>query len=184
MRRHLMIRDMGLWVLALLALLLVRAAWCDSGGDDDSAQQGAALGAADDDSDGADPLAALDPEGSEAAGEGLTLGEDLPPDPHSRIDWSTYAGYLLALVALVVGILVKALRAGVLDTYLAAKGWKKYKPLLAGGLGAVLAIVGVLVLRETNVYALAEAGVAGFVAGLGATGAHQALAGGKSGADP
>lgn len=101
-------------------------------------------------------------------------------DDSSAMDTSTGdtpMGLLLAVLAALVALAMTLLRMPWVDEWLRSKGWKRYKPAMAAVLGAIAATVAVAVTGVTEPALLINAGVAGLVAGLGATGAHQAITG-------
>jgi len=90
--------------------------------------------------------------------------------------WGVLLASLSGVVALALWLLRSAPR---LDQWLATKGLKWAKPALGAVLGAAAAALAVAVAGQTDPQMLANAALAGLVAGLGATGAHQVATGGN-----
>lgn len=89
-------------------------------------------------------------------------------------------GIVAGFIAL-IGLLITVLRIKQLNAWLEAKGWKQYKVYVAAGLGGVVAFLAALPMGWLKALA---AGVAGVLAGLGATGGHVAGTGGSTGVTP
>lgn len=84
-------------------------------------------------------------------------------------------GVFLAILSGAVALAVVALRLPGINAWLAARGWKRHKPWIAAVLGGIGAVVALAISGVTDPSTLVNAAVAGVVAGLGATGAHQAV---------
>jgi hypothetical protein len=90
--------------------------------------------------------------------------------------WGVLLAALSGFVALALWLLRSAPRV---DEWLAGKRLKWAKPALGALLGAAGAALALAVAGQTDPQMLANAALAGLVAGLGATGAHQVATGGN-----
>jgi len=123
-------------------------------------------------------------EGSESSGEGSSAEEgevtldELFKSLEKVVTDFRGVGLLAGFISL-IGLLMLVLRFKPLNAWLEKKGWKKYKPWVAAGLGGILACLTALA-AGTEWWKAVIAGVFAAVTALASVGLHNLLTAGNA----